>query len=117
MSYEEVEKMATDTGIFEKSEISAAVQFLHELGTLQHFNNEYLKDKVVVDPQWIVDVMACVVSVKDSPIKVGTACVVSVRDRYHGGWSLYGVKTLLSKWVGPVWCHSKTPIIKVGGTC
>ena len=70
ISYEEVEELATDTGIFDKAEISGAVQFLHDLGALQHFNNEYLKDKVVVDPQWIVDVMACVVSVKDSPIKV-----------------------------------------------
>ena len=50
--------------------IYQAVQFLHELGSLQHFTTETLKSKVVVNPQWIVDVMACVVSVKNSPIKV-----------------------------------------------
>ena len=51
-------------------QIHQSVQFLHELGVLQHFNSEALQDRVVIDPQWIVDVMACVVSVKDSPIKV-----------------------------------------------
>ena len=46
------------------------MQFLHDLGSLQHFSNHFLKDRVVINPQWIVDVMACVVSVKDSAIKV-----------------------------------------------
>ena len=51
-------------------QIFQAVQFLHDLGTIQHFTNEFLKDKVVINPQWIVDVMACVVSVKTQVIKV-----------------------------------------------
>ncbi|KAL3867187.1 hypothetical protein ACJMK2_044409, partial [Sinanodonta woodiana] len=51
--------------------IFRAVQFLHDLGTIQYFTNEYLKSRVVINPQWIVDIMACVVSVKDSPIKEG----------------------------------------------
>ena len=51
-------------------QVFQAVQFLHELGSLQHFTNEFLKSYVVVNPQWIVDVMACVVSVKDSHIQV-----------------------------------------------
>lgn len=54
----------------ENLQVIQAVQFLHELGSLQHFTTENLKSKVVVNPQWIVDVMACVVSVKNSPIKV-----------------------------------------------
>ncbi|XP_025077380.1 uncharacterized protein LOC112554025 isoform X3 [Pomacea canaliculata] len=69
--YSELEKIANQSGIFEKSEVVQAVQFLHELGSLQHFTKEFLKDQVVINPQWIVDVMACVVSVKDSPIKDG----------------------------------------------
>ncbi len=52
-------------------QISRAVQFLHDLGTVQYFDNEFLKDYIVINPQWIVDVMACVVSIKDSPIKDG----------------------------------------------
>ncbi|XP_064618850.1 uncharacterized protein LOC135482601 [Lineus longissimus] len=71
VSYSDVETIATDSGIFDSLETSQAVRFLHDLGTVQHFDNQFLRDKVVVNPQWIVDVMACVVSVKDSPIKEG----------------------------------------------
>ncbi|XP_053405100.1 uncharacterized protein LOC123566493 [Mercenaria mercenaria] len=71
IEYSALEKMANISGIFEKSEIYQAIQFLHELGSLQHFTTESLKSKVIVNPQWIVDVMACVVSVKNSPIKEG----------------------------------------------
>ena len=51
-------------------QIFQAIQFLHDLGSVQHFSNEYLKSHVVINPQWIVDVMACVVSVKNDFIKV-----------------------------------------------
>lgn len=47
-------------------EVIDAVRFLHELGTIQHFENDLLKDIVVINPQWIVDVMACVVSVHNT---------------------------------------------------
>ena len=53
-----------------------AVAFLHDLGSVQHFRNEYLKSRVVIDPQWIVDAMACVVSVHDTPIEVGHHCLL-----------------------------------------
>lgn len=52
------------------TKVIQAIQFLHELGALQHFTNANLRTHIVVNPQWIVDVMACVVSVKDSPIRV-----------------------------------------------
>ncbi|KAL4228297.1 hypothetical protein ACF0H5_013728 [Mactra antiquata] len=71
MEYSSLEKLANISGIFDKSEVTQSVQFLHELGSLQHFTTENLKSKVVVNPQWIVDVMACVVSVKNSPIQHG----------------------------------------------
>ncbi|ELU16141.1 hypothetical protein CAPTEDRAFT_214304 [Capitella teleta] len=48
-----------------------AVRFLHELGTLQHFSNELLRDLVIISPQWIVDIMACVVSVHNKVVKDG----------------------------------------------
>lgn len=47
-----------------------AVHFLHELGSLQHFDQHLLRDRVVINPQWIVDVMACVVSVHTTVIQV-----------------------------------------------
>ncbi len=51
-------------------QVAEAVQFLHDLGSVQHFHNDFLKSRVVINPQWIVDAMACVVSVHDTPIKV-----------------------------------------------
>ncbi|WAR27954.1 PATS1-like protein [Mya arenaria] len=71
MEYTELEKLANISGIFDKIEVHQAVRFLHDLGSLQHFTTEKLKTKVVINPQWIVDVMACVVSVKNSPIQNG----------------------------------------------
>ena len=47
-----------------------AVRFLHSLGTLQHFDTDLLRHQVVVNPQWIVDVMACLVSVHNKYCKV-----------------------------------------------
>ena len=47
-----------------------AISFLHDLGMVQFFDNDFLRDRVVINPQWIVDVMACVVSIKNSPIVV-----------------------------------------------
>ena len=52
------------------TQIKQAVHFLHELGTLQYFDKELLRDRVVVNPQWIVDVMACLVSVHNKVVKV-----------------------------------------------
>lgn len=51
-------------------QIKEAIQFLHELGTVQYFDNDFLREIIVINPQWIVNVMACVVSVKDSQLQV-----------------------------------------------
>ena len=66
-----IQRIGIENGIYEENDTQQAVQFLHDLGTLQYFDNELLKDFVVIDPQWIVDVMACLVNVNESPIKDG----------------------------------------------
>jgi leucine-rich repeat kinase 2 len=71
LEYSEVEDIAQTVGIFDSSEVLQAVQFLHDLGSLQYFSSEHLKKHVVINPQWIVNVMACIVSIKDSPVKDG----------------------------------------------
>ena len=62
-------KYKVDLYTFTK-QVKRALQFLHDLGTLQYFDTEFLREHIVIDPQWIVDVMAHVISVKDSCIKV-----------------------------------------------
>ncbi len=54
-----------------------AVSFLHSLGSLQHFSSDALKSRVVINPQWIVDVMACVVSVRSNAIEVRSMITIS----------------------------------------
>lgn len=71
LTYSEVEEIAHNAGIFESSDVLQSVQFLHDLGSLQYFPSEQLKNYVVINPQWIVNVMACIVSIKDSPVKNG----------------------------------------------
>ncbi|XP_064625808.1 uncharacterized protein LOC135486696 [Lineus longissimus] len=70
LSWEEIRDLAGKYDL-DESETKQAVKFLHDLGSLQHFDNQSLKNKVVINPQWIVDVMACVVSVHNSCIKEG----------------------------------------------
>ncbi|KAL4230338.1 hypothetical protein ACF0H5_010721 [Mactra antiquata] len=60
---------AMEQGIYDEKDVRMAVQLLHDLGTVQYFDNDFLRDYVVINPQWIVNVMACVVSAQDSPIQ------------------------------------------------
>jgi hypothetical protein len=71
LEYDQVKNIANNAGIFDPAEVLQAVQFLHDLGSLQYFSSEHLKSYVVIHPQWIVNVMACIVSIKDSPVKDG----------------------------------------------
>jgi hypothetical protein len=71
VSYEEITKIAEQAGIFEKDEIEHSIRFLSDLGTLQYFEKNGLNNTVVINPQWIVDVMSCVVTVKESCIQDG----------------------------------------------
>ncbi|XP_021359968.1 uncharacterized protein LOC110454660 isoform X1 [Mizuhopecten yessoensis] len=71
MVYQSVEKKASEAGIVDPTEIAQAIQFLHDLGSVQYFPTEHLKGHVVINPQWIVDVMACVVSIKQEGITDG----------------------------------------------
>ena len=65
--------LAEKCGIVEE-EVKQAVQFLHALGSLQHFSNDFLKTRVVISPQWIVDVMSCIVTVHEKAIQVIGIC-------------------------------------------
>ena len=61
-------------------QMKRAVQFLHDLGTIQYFDNDMLKDYVIINPQWIVDIMTRVVSVNDTPIKVNITWGITSPD-------------------------------------
>lgn len=71
IEYSEVVKLAQSFGIFDKSELNQVIQFLHDLGSIMHFNNEFLRDKIIINPQYMVDLMACLVSVNNNFITSG----------------------------------------------
>ncbi|KAK3737158.1 hypothetical protein RRG08_016463 [Elysia crispata] len=71
LPWKKIEEVAGTAGIFDNTELVQAVQFLHDLGSLQFFNTPFLRSHVVVVPQWIVDVMACIVTVHEGPIQNG----------------------------------------------
>lgn len=72
LDYSECSKIAASQGIFDSSELSQALQFLHDLGSIMFFNNqEILRTKVVINPQFMVDLMACLVSVQNNFIVDG----------------------------------------------
>ncbi|XP_035826698.1 uncharacterized protein LOC101848126 [Aplysia californica] len=71
LPWEEVDQVANAAGIFDQSELVQAIQFLHDLGSVQFFNTNFLRSHVVIVPQWIVDVMACIVTVHEGPVKEG----------------------------------------------
>ena len=42
-----------------------AVKFLHDYGVLLHYDDPTLRDLYFVDPQWLCDLLAHVVTVRD----------------------------------------------------
>ena len=51
IDYTEIAEIASSTGIFDLKEVQEAVNFLNDLGSLQYFENDSLKDKVIINPQ------------------------------------------------------------------
>lgn len=47
-----------------------ALRFLHDLGSIQYFEREGLNNRIIINPQWIIDAMACIISVKKNAVQV-----------------------------------------------
>ncbi|RUS71045.1 hypothetical protein EGW08_021191, partial [Elysia chlorotica] len=80
LPWKKIKEEAASAGIFESTELVQAVQFLHDLGSLQFFNTPFLRSHVVIVPQWIVDVMACIVTVHEGPIKEGKLLYSNMKE-------------------------------------
>ena len=46
-------------------ELEQAVRFLHDNGTMLHYEDPLLSDLYFVDPQWLCDMLAHVVTVRE----------------------------------------------------
>ena len=85
LNFSQVEDWCLKLGMLDASEVREALAFLHELGSVQYFPQEFLKSRVVVNPQWLVDVMACLISVKKSVLNEGRF----KREEIHLIWEAY----------------------------
>ena len=60
-----VKEIADSAGVFDDEELTQSLQFLSDLGSIQFFSDELLCDRVITNPQWIVDVLAALISAQN----------------------------------------------------
>lgn len=54
-----------DLAFRDYSELQQATRFLHENGVLLHYEDAHLKDLYFLDPQWLCDILAHVVTIRE----------------------------------------------------
>lgn len=71
-TWQQVEKLGVGCGII-REDLPEVIRFLHDVGTLVHFDDPFggLQDLVVIDPQWLADVMKSIISFNNKWIRNG----------------------------------------------
>lgn len=64
LMWHEYRAIAKNAHIYDDTSLRACSQFLHDVGSLIWFNQPDLAELVILDPQWLSDVMATVISFK-----------------------------------------------------
>jgi GTPase SAR1 family protein len=62
--WSEYRAIAKNAHIYDDSTLRACSQFMHDVGNIIWFNQPELSELVILDPQWLSDVMASVISFK-----------------------------------------------------
>jgi len=62
------------------AEILQATQFLHENGILIHYNDSALRDLFFLDPQWLCDLLATVVTIREVNPFVAGKGIMKISD-------------------------------------
>eukprot|EP00007_Cunea_sp_BSH-02190019_P005553 CAMPEP_0174232408 /NCGR_PEP_ID=MMETSP0417-20130205/2700_1 /TAXON_ID=242541 /ORGANISM="Mayorella sp, Strain BSH-02190019" /LENGTH=2427 /DNA_ID=CAMNT_0015310457 /DNA_START=88 /DNA_END=7371 /DNA_ORIENTATION=+ len=57
--------------IREEAELNSATALLHNLGSLVHFDTDGLRDLIILDPQWLSDMMSTIITTKHSFVSDG----------------------------------------------
>lgn len=66
LTYASWSSIAQACGVLDASGIAAATSLLNNLGSICHYAQPQLRDVVVLDPQWLVDVISGLFSIKHS---------------------------------------------------
>lgn len=64
LMWHEYRAIAKNAHIYDDSSLRACSQFLHDVGSIIWFNQPDLAEIVILDPQWLSDIMATVISFK-----------------------------------------------------
>ncbi|XP_072045430.1 uncharacterized protein [Amphiura filiformis] len=70
ITLDEARQEGAEYGLTDDSEIITVLQFLHDLGTIIYFgtkedtNDAFLNDLVILDPQWLIDVIRQIITVQ-----------------------------------------------------
>ncbi|GAM26449.1 hypothetical protein SAMD00019534_096240 [Acytostelium subglobosum LB1] len=81
MPWSEVVRLGTLACIADSKELDRAVSFLHLMGAIVHFPKEnILKDMLILDPQWITNLLATIVTSKCSFANNG---IIQHKDLAH----------------------------------
>jgi hypothetical protein len=65
-------RLAADAGIVDQAVLVRATEFLHQVGSLIYFaNDEKLKELVIVDPQWLTNSMATIITTSHRAVQDG----------------------------------------------
>jgi hypothetical protein len=78
-TWDHLVKLAEGCGI-DSEELVEVARFLYDAGTLVHFDDAFsgLQDLVVIDPQWLADVMKSIISFNNKWVKNG-----AITQRYE----------------------------------
>ena len=60
-----MEEMYQASSFHDSAELNQATQFLHENGVLLHYDDINLQNVYFLDPQWLCDVLANVVTIRE----------------------------------------------------
>lgn len=61
------DKLSTQEFRIDDAEIYEMLDFFYRVGTLLYFNEDYLKDKIILDIQWFLDAFKCII---DYPLDI-----------------------------------------------
>lgn len=72
LEWSDYQDLASKCHIHSQDTLIVATQFLHDLGVVLHFHDETVDNIVVVDPQWLIDMMSEIITTKHNFCRRGT---------------------------------------------
>ncbi|KAK3611907.1 hypothetical protein CHS0354_013971 [Potamilus streckersoni] len=100
--------------IKEPEELDLFLRYLHETGAIIYFSTEVLRDNVVLDPKWLIDVLKSLINaqpdIPNNPADYGTESKSPAHSDRITIWSDFKQKGILTlELVDCIWTKEKHP--------